>query len=100
MSASMVNPTVTLNGQMNRMTTEDFLAQDMNANAAQPAMTTADMHSLLGETAPAVTATTLADSPSSFAQTIMGLELTGQPTSGSSSIAMSATNPIIAQGED
>lgn len=71
-------PTVTLNGQFNRMTTASFLSQDFAADTPQTAMTTADMHALLGETAPAVTASASSDSPSTFAQTIMGLSLAGQ----------------------
>jgi hypothetical protein len=97
-SASMENPMVTLNGQMNRMTTADFLAQDLSSSTTpKPAMTAADMHALLGETAPEVTATALADSPSSFAQSIMGLELNGEAATSSAS---ATADPVIEMGAD
>lgn len=96
-ASSLSTPMVTLNGQFNRLTTEDFLAKDVSANAVQPAMTTTDMHTLLGESVPPTTATSMDDSPSSFAQTILGLSLAGQANTAS---AIGTADAVISAGAD
>ena len=75
-------PSVTLGVKLNRITTNDFLSQDLSAGNSMH-VTTADMHAMLGEVAPvhAVTEAAMATTPASFAQAIMGLSLKGENTS-------------------